>query len=246
MTAARFLTVSLVLCVAVSPAFSQQTGLPGVARPPVAGGVGATGGPPPGGAMTAAPSASGGGTNVAVIDIPYIFKNHPRFKQQMDQFKASVDQFEDEMKVESKKLVQVRDDVMARFKPNSEEFKREEEKMAKAQSDMRIKVEMKKREFLEKEAAIYYQTYKEIEALVGDFAVKNRIGLVLKFNGDEIDPNDRGSVLQGVNRPVVYQKNLDISDLILRAVPPAVATGPRPGPQPGPGPAPRPGVNGLR
>ena len=156
------------------------------------------------------------------------------------------------MKVEQKKFAQQRDEVLERYKPSSEEFKREEEKLAKANSDLRIKVELKKREFLEKEASIYFQTYKEIESIVASFAVKNRIGLVLKFTGDEIDPADRGSVLQGVNRPVVYQQNLDISEIIVRSLPPAVATGPGPrptgvGPGPGPGPGVRPPAgNGLR
>ena len=37
------------------------------------------------------------------------------------------------------------------------------------------------------------------------------ISLVLRYNGEEIRPDDRNSVLAGVNRAIVYQNNLDIT-----------------------------------
>ena len=80
----------------------------------------------------------------------------------------------------------------------------------------------------------------EVEQTVAVFAQRNRINLVLRFTGDEIKQDDRASILQGVNRPVVYQQGLDITDHILGllnppgqttaapagTVPPRTATGP--------------------
>jgi hypothetical protein len=57
--------------------------------------------------------------------------------------------------------------------------------------------------------------YREIEDSVAMFAQRNRIGLVLRYTGDEMKPDDRASVLQGVNKPVVYQDRLDITQHIL-------------------------------
>jgi Skp family chaperone for outer membrane proteins len=228
---------------AVLPAHAQTGGLPAAARPPATAGVAP--------AAAAAPAATGAtaGTSVAVIDIPFVFKNHVRFKQAMDQFKASVDAFDAEMRGEQKKLAQTRDEILERYKPNTEEFKREEERLAKMQSDAQIKMALKKREFLEQEAKIYYNTYKEVEASVAQFADQHRIGLVLKFNGDDIDSNDGRSVMQGVNRNVIYQRNLDITEMVLKMVNRGATM---PQPQPGPGPGPRistptgPGINPAR
>ncbi len=202
--------VACLLLIGVTTPLFAQLGAPGAARPPV-------GGLPAAAAPAAAPS-SGMGTMVAVIDIPYIFKNHVRFKQSMDGFKNQVDEFEAWARNEQKKLTQIRDEIIAQYKPNTDQFKSEEERLAKLTSDLQIRMTVKKREFLENEAKVYYATYNEVIAAVSQFAERNRIGLVLRFNGDEIDPTDRGSVLQGVNRAVVYQRNLDISDLILTMV----------------------------
>ncbi len=97
---------------------------------------------------------------------------------------------------------------------------------------------MKRREFLEQEAKVYYGIYREIEDSVAVFAERNRIGLVLRYSGDEMKPDDRASVLQGVNRPVVFQRNLDITQHVLNqlnagATMPAGAAGVAPPASPG-------------
>jgi hypothetical protein len=86
---------------------------------------------------------------------------------------------------------------------------------------------------MEREAKVCYTAYNEVLQQVTEFANRNSIGLVLRFNSEEIDPDERGSVLQGVNRTVVYQRNLNITGPILerlnRGAAPAEEVGARPG-----------------
>jgi hypothetical protein len=86
---------------------------------------------------------------------------------------------------------------------------------------------------LEQEARVYFGIYREVEDAVINFAQRNRIGLVLRYTSDEMKPEDRNSVLQGVNKPVVFQQNLDITSHVLNQLN-AGATMPAPGPSPGP------------
>ena len=129
------------------------------------------------------------------------------------------------------------------FKPSSLEYKQMEEELARTQSDLQVKVGLKRKEFLEQEARVYYRVYREVEQAVALFAQRNRIGLVLRYNGDEMKEDDRASVLQGVNRAVVYQSNLDVTNFVLQQLngnshvaPPPTPGGPagnlstRPGP----------------
>src|SRR5262249_46144425 len=102
------------------------------------------------------------------------------------------------------------------FNPSSPEYKAKEEALARTQSELQIKMGLKRKEFLEKEAQVYYETYREIEREVADFAYKQGIHLVLRFNRDEMKPDDRNSVLAGVNRAVIFQQNRDITELILQ------------------------------
>jgi Skp family chaperone for outer membrane proteins len=190
-------------------------------------------------APAAAPPA---GTNVAVIDIAFIFKNHNKFKGQMEGMKGQIEQFEQSLKKDQADFEKRREQLQA-YKPSSPEFKALEEQLAKLSSELQVKMQLKRKEFLEQEAKIYFAVYNEIVERVASFADRNRIGLVLRYNSDEMDAQDRGSVLQGVNRPVVFQRNLDITDIILQAcnagtTAPATTTRPL-------GTATRPGSNTL-
>jgi hypothetical protein len=72
-----------------------------------------------------------------------------------------------------------------------------------------------RKDFLEREAKVYYQTYLEVVGTVNDYAKRQGIGLVLRFNGEPIDPNRRDDVLREINKPVVMQDNIDITGDIL-------------------------------
>jgi hypothetical protein len=47
--------------------------------------------------------------------------------------------------------------------------------------------------------------------MVKYYAQQHSIGLVLRFNGDKVDPNRRESVLRAINDPIVHQNNIDIT-----------------------------------
>jgi len=208
---ATFVAGPLSLCFMIAPAAAQvPPGLPPVGNRPAVGPVG------PAVTPQAAPAPSGApsGTNVAVIDIAHIFKNHVRFNAQMNDMKRDIDAFDAAMRDESVKL-QKKQETMVQFNPSSNEFKKADEELAHLKSDFQIRVQAKKREFLEQEARVYYGIYREVEEAVASFAQRNRIGLVLRYTGDEMKPEDRASVLQGVNKPVVYQYQLDITQLVL-------------------------------
>jgi Skp family chaperone for outer membrane proteins len=197
---ATFVAGPLSICFLAAPAAAQQGLPPGGARPPV------------GSPTAAAPVVAG--TSVAVIDIAYIFKNHVRFNAQMNDMKRDIEAFDASIRGEQQNFAKKRESLTA-FNPSSPEYKKAEEELAHIKSDLDIKVAVKRREFLEQEARVYYGIYREIEDSVAMFAQRNRIQLVLRYSGDDMKAEDRASVLQGVNKPVVYQDRLDITQHIL-------------------------------
>ncbi len=181
-----------------------------------------------------------------MIDVAYIFKNHARFNQQMTDMKRDIEAFDAHMQEQSKTLQQ-KQEKMTAFAPSSNEFKKLDEELAKMKSDFQITVQSKKRDFLEAEARVYYNVYKEVEEAVVVFAQRHGIRLVLRFTGDEMKPDDRNSILQGVNKPVLYQDHLDITMDILNklnagATPPANGVAP----PAGPGSTIQPGIQNAR
>ena len=163
-------------------------------------------------------------TPVAVVDIGYIFKNHPRFAQAMDRVKAEVKASEEELLIR-RKDIEARVKKLQSYKPNSLEHKKLEAETARLQAQLQADMTIKRKGFLEKEAKVYHAIYQEIQNEVKAFADNQRIGLVLRFSSEQIDPMNRQSVLQGVNRPVIYQRNLNISyDILDRLQRPPAST----------------------
>ena len=195
-----FLAGPLSLAILTAQVAAQQ-GPPPVGRPAA-----------PASAPAAAPAAAG--TSVAVIDVAYIFKNHVRFNGQMNDMKRDIEGFDASIRGEQQAFAKKRE-TLTQFSPTSDQYKKAEEELARIKSELDIKVAVKRREFLEQEAKVYYNIYREIEDTVAVFAQRNGIRLVLRYSGDEMKAEDRASVLQGVNRPVVYQYGLDITTHIL-------------------------------
>lgn len=166
----------------------------------------------PAAATAATQQASAG--RVAVIDMARVFKFHTRFNADMEAIKAEVAAFEKELNDQRKSLIAQRDSLSS-FKPGTPEYKRTEEAMARSASDLQVKAELKRKDILDREAKLYHGAYKEIVASVTELAQRYGITLVLRYESEAIDPQDRGSVLKGVNREVVFQRNLDLTSHVL-------------------------------
>lgn len=177
---------------------------------PAAGGAGAA---PP--AAPAAPRAHG--TMVALVDLGMILKNHPRVKQQVEAMKQELTDYEKEV-VSNRQSLSKQRDKMTSFTVGSPEYKQAEEQIARQVSDLQVRDQLKKKEILEREAKIYYDAYQEITREVEKLANEFGIGLVIRFDSQAIDPTDRNSVQAGVNRNVVFQRNLDLTKMVLQRV----------------------------
>ena len=156
------------------------------------------------------------GINVALVDVGYIFQNHPGFKRQMEAMKAEVAKYEEGLKRQQQQI-QAAGKQLDAYKPGSPDFKRVEEQTTKQLADLKVATQLKRKDVMEKEAQLYLATYKQVYAAVAAYAKQHRIYLVLRYDraaspGTTADPRE---TLKIINRPVVYNDALDISDAIL-------------------------------
>ncbi len=128
--------------------------------------------------------------------------------------KKEMESAEGELKAE-RGQVQAREEQRTSFKVGSPEFKKIDEEIARLKAEFNLKAGRIRKDFLEREAKVYYQTYLEVSNMVKYYAQQHSIGLVLRFNGDQVDPNRRESVLRAINDPIVHQNNIDITPDIL-------------------------------
>lgn len=163
-----------------------------------------------------APAKPAASPSIALLDVSYIFKNHARFKGQMEDMKADVERAEQTVKAEREaigKLVE----RLPEFRKGTPDYKNMEEELTKRQAELQVQVTLQKNEFLQREAKIYHNVYQEIWQVTDYYAKQNGIDMVLRFNGDPVDAERPDSVLAFINKPVVwYQKQLDITPAVLQ------------------------------
>jgi Skp family chaperone for outer membrane proteins len=154
------------------------------------------------------------GPSIVIVDVAKVFKDHARLAQAMkilgDEVKA-YDEYLREQQGVLKKLAKERQ----QYKPGTPQYKELDVQITRKQSDLQVEMQLKKRTFMEREAKQFYNTYTEVTQAVAKFADANGIRLVLRFNSTPIEPGNRTSVLQGVNNEIVYQKNLDVTAIII-------------------------------
>lgn len=151
---------------------------------------------------------------VAVVDISYIYKKHDRFRSTMEQMKKEMESIEQELKADRDKIAKEEEQRNA-YNVGTPEYKQLDEEVARQKAEFNLKMTRLRKEFLEREAKVYYQTYLEVSDAVSYYAKRHDIGLVIRFNGEPADPNRREEVLRQINKPVVFQNQVDITPDIL-------------------------------
>ena len=156
----------------------------------------------------------GQGGIVAVLDVAKVFKEHAQFNASMEAIKKEIEVFEEDFRGKRESLQnQIRALQSLQGQP---EFKTEEAALARKEADLQIEANQKRAEILSKEAEIYYSTYNEVVATVARLSGSYGITLVIRYDSGAIDQTDRASVIKGVNRSVVFQRDLDLTKLVLQ------------------------------
>jgi Skp family chaperone for outer membrane proteins len=165
-------------------------------------------------AQQSGPSANAPKYGYAVVDVTYIFKNYAKFNQQMEGMKTAMESADSQLKAD-RDTVAGKEKMREDYVPGSPEFKQIDEEVARLKAEFQLKAGKIRRDFLEKEAQVYYSTFMEVSNAVQYYAQQHNIGMVLRFNGDSIDPNNREDILRAINKPVVFQNNVDITPDVL-------------------------------
>ena len=183
---------------------------------------------------TAVGRAEGGASvPIVVVDLNKVFEQHPTFKMQIDQIKAAVKSSEAEFMGRGKDI-ESRAKQLQALKSSSEQYKQLESETARLQAQTQADMALKRKDFLEQEAKVYFNVYQQVKQEIKVFAESNRIGLVLRYSSEGIDPTNRQSVMQGVNQPIVYnQGGLDITNYIVERLHRTAADGQRTATAPG-------------
>ncbi|WP_145172307.1 OmpH family outer membrane protein [Rubripirellula lacrimiformis] len=148
-------------------------------------------------------TAQDAGHRLAVVDVAFIFKNHPGIKSQVAAVENDLKSYSGEMQKKQEELKAAVEQIKA-FKPGSAEYSAQEERVASLESKLRLDMARKKKELADAEARIYFDNYQRIADGVKFLAQHYKINLVLRYNSEDMDLEEGQSVIRGVMKNVVY------------------------------------------
>jgi hypothetical protein len=77
---------------------------------------------------------------------------------------------------------------------------------------------VKRQEFLQRGARVYAEMYAAVEATIAQVAKSRDVGAVFRYSREPMNAADRASVLQYVNRPVLYGAVPDLTDGVVKVL----------------------------
>lgn len=180
---------------------------------------------------------------VAVVDVGYVFDNHRAFTAAMNGMKDEMKKIEDALKAQRDAIAKQEADLVklgTQVATTSQQYRDAEEALARAKADFNLKMNSLRKDLMTKESQVYFKTYQQVSAAVTTYARQRNIGLVLRFNGDPPNPDNRGDIIKAINNPIWHQDNIDITRHVLEIVnggaapAPGAATATRPAAPAGP------------
>ncbi|KAA5543170.1 OmpH family outer membrane protein [Roseiconus nitratireducens] len=153
---------------------------------------------------------------VAVVDVAYIFKNHPGIKAQVSKVEADLKAYDAELKEKREALKSTAAKLKA-LNPASPDYAALEEQVAEMESKLRLDMARKRKELADAEAKIYFENYQRITAGVKFLANHYKINLVLRYNSEDMNESSGESVIRGVMKNIVYHDDsLDMTPGVMQ------------------------------
>ncbi len=155
-------------------------------------------------------------TRVGLIDLDYVLKNYTKFNRLAEELTAQAKQKEAEIQRMQQELRSLIKQQQAQ-KPDSPLFAQFQEQATKKRAELEATVANAQRDFARKQAALYHDTYREVEAAVARYAQSIGLTLVIQTRRPgKVAPTDPQAVFREIARPVVYNHPaLDITDEVL-------------------------------
>jgi Skp family chaperone for outer membrane proteins len=172
--------------------------------------------------------AEDAGHHVAVVDVAFIFKNHPGIKAQIAQVEDNLKTYDAQLQVKREELKQAAEQLKA-FKIGSPDYAAQEERVASMDSKLRLDMNRKRKELADAEARIYFENYQRIATGVKFLAQHYKINLVLRYNSEDMDLEKGDSVIRGVMKNIVYHDEaLDMTKGVMQYLDQTLKTAAKP------------------
>lgn len=156
-------------------------------------------------------------TRLALIDMAKVFKQSKVFESKRDALKQQISEAEEVARTKQAALERLTKNLQD-FEKGTEDRAEVERMVKKAKDEFEAYRREEQARFLKAESTIYREIYELATSEVAKYCRDHGIDVVIRFNGDPLPVDKPQELLQSMNRQIVYENGLDITDEIILAV----------------------------
>jgi Skp family chaperone for outer membrane proteins len=155
--------------------------------------------------------------DIAVVDMVKVFEKHKAFQTRSEEFRRAGQEFAAELQRLREAGIRLQEDLK-RAKPGSSEQTRLQQEFNEKNAEYQ-KYQKEQAERLQKEQTEAIKvTYQEIVEQIQRIAEARSLKLVLRFQEENLDTKFPQKVAETVNRQVLFQNGLDITEEVLQGL----------------------------
>ena len=154
---------------------------------------------------------------VATLNVDKIFKTYQPLQDRLAPLKQKARELDKDVQLKQVEL-ETATNKARKTPPGTPDFEKLQVLLAKMQAELRLFVERERRNLQKEEAVIFSQFYQEMEVEVKRICKERKIRLVLRQNDGGDTDNSVEAVLKSINRGIVYDEGLNITDEVMAAL----------------------------
>jgi len=151
---------------------------------------------------------------IAVIDLVRVFDEHPYFRSNIAATQRQVREFERLLSAR-KQSISRHSKQLNELATDSPEYRRMEASLLRDYAQLRVWTNHRQQELTRQKAVCYCAAYRDIIAATARVAQHQHIALVLRISVAPSAPTDPGTIAQAMNRSIILQRNLDITQQVI-------------------------------
>jgi Skp family chaperone for outer membrane proteins len=172
------------------------------------------------------PSASAAeGLPIALLNPDRIFKTHKPFQEKVAELQEEAKEVELAVQARQAELETVTNQLR-RTPPGTPEFQKLQIQVFKLQNELQQYVNSERQRLESKNAILLLGFHRQLDALVTKHAKANGIKLVIRQQESSLEENQPlADIVKALNRAILYEEGLDITDQILKDLQAAAQSG---------------------
>ncbi len=153
-------------------------------------------------------------SGLAVLDVGRIFREYGKFNEQLAGIREEIEEAKQRLALRQVEIEATQRELQGHT-PGTAAYERAQRLLLRLQNELQSLARELQQEVVQQETALFSQTYRQVLDHVRNYAQRHALHLVLRAHEPPVNTEDRASVMGWVNREVIYQQGLDITDAIL-------------------------------